>query len=343
MGLRSWFSDTKDEINLAINARRAAKAIRKEIAMNHSWGKTLAAMAKDFLITAGSVFVGYVLAPENLVAFLNAALGSLSTETRADLIPFLSSLAVMVRKYWKHAIVPNISKSGAIGAVLLIAMASPAAAQEKKEFNLFEYLRTHAYVSGGPLVLDGENHTVYEVRLVDDFKISDQFRGAARVSLFSLTRAGEQAPPPKIPTTIREATEAYSDGEVWLSVYRVIKPWLALECLGGLTFKMASLSGSKGDPLDGTKSAFGCGPRFSYERNHISVIPSHYGPVADKGKLLGPAPSLLIHAHIPLTFLGKNTAFTPDVAFGADKPDPADPDQRRNITKALRLLVSARF
>lgn len=323
-----WLTDPS-----AIGRKRTVAAIAAVVAGMLRGAETAlraACDAADFVGSVCSFQPGNVAgALEGLAQWLNAVV-----VPGADAVTVIMGLWGLWAARKKKAIV--------VASMLFLALATPALAQDK-EFNLFDYLRSHAYVSGGPLVLDGENHTVYEVRLVDDFQISADFRGAARVSLFSLTRAGEQAPPPKIPTTLKEASEAYSDGEVWLSVYRVIKPWLAVECIGGLTFKMASISGSKGDPLDGTKAAFGCGPRFSYRRNHVSLIPSHYGPVADKGKLLGPAPSLLVHAHIPLTFLGKNTAFTPDLAFGATAPAPSDPDKRRNITKALRLLVSARF
>lgn len=235
-------------------------------------------------------------------------------------------------------------KAVVVASMLILALILPsqALAQEPKEVSPFEYALAHAYFSSGTLVVDGESHAVVEVRFVDDFRLASKLRGAARVSLFTLTRAGEQAPAPTIPTTLQEA-KAYSDGEVWLALYREIKPWLALECASGLSFKMTSLAGTVGDPLDGTKVGAGCGPRLAYQRNHVSILAGHYGQVVDRGKVVGFVPSVLVHAFIPLTFLGKNTAFTPDLAVGATLPSATDPDQRRDMTKSLRLLVSTRF
>jgi hypothetical protein len=216
------------------------------------------------------------------------------------------------------------------------------------DFDLAAYLRTHAYLTGGTFRTAGETRAVYELRFVDDFPISgDTYRGAARVSLFSLTRAGEQAPPQQgIPASIKDATSAYSDGEVWLSARKILKPWLAAECIGGVTFKMASLSGSVGNPLDGTKVGVGCGVRLTFQDNHLSIIPGSFGPVADGDKLLGPLPSVMASLYVPLAFLkifGKHSAFTPDFAFGAAPPLPGDPDQRRQLTQSIRLLISSGF
>jgi hypothetical protein len=224
-------------------------------------------------------------------------------------------------------------------ASFLLSLAQPARAGD---FNVFTYLTQHASVATGALVVDGQTHKVAELRFVDDFKITDKVRGAARVGLFSLTRAGESAPSPRVPTSLEEV-KAYSDGEVWLSVYRELKPGISIECIGGLTFKMTSITGTVGDPLDGTKAAGACGPRLSHLDYHVSVLGGHYGPVAESGKLMGFVPNVLIHAYLPMKFLGSNTAFTPDIALGATKAAVSDPDQRRTISKSIRLLISTRF
>lgn len=227
------------------------------------------------------------------------------------------------------------------GPLFFSFLASSAGAQAR-EADLFSYITEHSYLAGGPLLVDGEKATIFEVRFVDDFALGASTRGVARVSLFTLQRQGEPAPPaPGIPTSL-EAAAAYSDGEVWLGVYRQFRPWLALECVGGLTFKMTSLSGTVGDPLDGTKMGLGCGPRLSYRGNNLSVLGGHYGPVAEKGQLLGFVPQVFVHAYLPLSFLGKNTAFTPDLAFG--RSDVVSPDPTVSTVKAtMRLLVSTRF
>ncbi len=235
--------------------------------------------------------------------------------------------------------------------LLLSFIAVPAFSQEpsptpvpaKSEFDLAKYLTEHAYFTGGTLMTEGQKSTVYELRFVDDFPIAESVRGVARVSLFTLQRQGEPAPalPGGLPANLSEAA-VYSDGEVWFAAYRSFNANFALECATGVTFKMTSLSGTVGDPLDGTKFGAGCGPRFSHAGNHISFLAGHYGPVAVGGKLLGFAPNLFVTAYVPLTFLGANTAFTPDFAFG--KLDGASPDSAAgNVKSTMRLLVSTRF
>lgn len=223
-----------------------------------------------------------------------------------------------------------------ISVLALIALAQVAAGED-----LLAYVQKHASFVGGVVVVDDQKEKLVELRIVDDFAISGKIRGSVRVGLFSITRAGDQAPQATIPTSL-EQVKAYSDGEAWLAVYREIRPGFAVECLGGVAVKMASVTGQVGDPLDGTKFAGACGGRFSRDKHHVSVLAGHFGPVSAGGKLAGPVPSILIHAYLPLGFLGKSTAFVPDLAFGAT-PDPIDPRAARTITRTLRLGIATRF
>lgn len=225
-----------------------------------------------------------------------------------------------------------------LAAVIISIFAAKSQAQD----DLWSYLQRHASFVGGVVIVDDQKEKLVELRIVDDFAISGKFRGAFRASLFSITRAGEQAPNAGVIPTSLEQVKAYSDGEGWLSVYREITPGLAIECLGGITFKMASVTGQVGDPLDGTKLAGACGPRFEKAGYQVSVLGGHFGPVSAGGKLAGPVPSILIHGYFPLKFMGKGTAFVPDLAFGAT-PDPTDPKAARNITRTLRLGIATRF
>lgn len=223
-----------------------------------------------------------------------------------------------------------------------LALLTLAPSFARADGDVFTYLQNHASFVGGFVDVDGEKQKLVEVRVTDDFLVSGKFRAAVRVGLFSITRAGENAPPANSLPSSLEGVKAYSDGEAWLSVYRELTPGLAIECTGGVAFKMTSVTGQIGDPLDGTKFAGACGPRLSKNAYRISVLGGHFGPVSAGGKLAGPVPSVLIHASIPLRFLGANTAFVPDLAFGAT-PDPKDPKASRDITRTLRLGIETRF
>jgi hypothetical protein len=226
--------------------------------------------------------------------------------------------------------------------MLAAIIVSIFAARSQAQDDVWSYLQKHASFVGGVVIVDDQREKLVELRIVDDFAISGKFRGAVRVGLFSISRAGEQAPQPNVIPTSIEQVKAYSDGEAWLSVYREVTPGIAVECLGGITVKMVSVTGQVGDPLDGTKFAAACGPRFEKNGYQVSILGGHFGPVSAGGKLAGPVPSILIHGYIPLAFLGKNTAFVPDLAFGAT-PDPLDPKAARTITRTLRLGIATRF
>lgn len=216
------------------------------------------------------------------------------------------------------------------------------AARSQAQDDVWSYLQKHASFVGGVVIVDDQKEKLVELRIADDFAISGKFRGAARLSLFSITRAGDIAPQANVIPTSIEQVKAYSDGEAWLSVYREVTPGLAIECLGGITVKMVSVTGQVGDPLDGTKFAAACGPRLEKNGYQLSILGGHFGPVSAGGKLAGPVPSILIHGYFPLAFLGKSTAFVPDLAFGAT-PDPLDPNSARTITRTLRLGIATRF
>lgn len=220
----------------------------------------------------------------------------------------------------------------ALAAILLMIAPHAVAA----DGDLFTYLRDHASAVFGTVVVDDTKEKLVELRLVDAFEISKKhaMSGEARVSLFSITRAGEAAPQATIPTSADEL-KMYSDGEVWLALYKRLNDNVSVEVLGGFMFKMISVTGQTGDPLDGTKAAFGVGLRFEKNGYKISVVPAHFGPVVEDKKLAGFVPSLLIHSYIPAPFLGKNTALVPDFAFGrkADK----------TFSRNLKLAIATRF
>lgn len=334
-----------DKIKAGLTLRRAANQLERDKMGNYDWTKSLKAGLTQILtlvLTAVIAAVYGVLSDSE--AIKKILIGAGVNEAYVGVILLVLAGALRVGQNWfKHS--PNAPRPSkddiaAMMIAFVLILPSPALAQD---FNVFKYLTQHASVATGALIADGEAYKVVELRFVDDFRIADKWRGAARVGLFSLTRSGEQAPPPPtIPTTLDEI-KAYSDGELWVSVRREIRQGIALECLGGFTFKMISITGSVGDPLDGTKLAGACGPRFSQGEYSISVLGGHYGPVADEGKLLGFVPNILIHGYLPMKFLGASTAFTPDLAFGAIPADAKDPDQRRTVSKSLRLLISTRF
>lgn len=231
-----------------------------------------------------------------------------------------------------------------ITAVLVVAMLSFAPAANAQD--LWNYLKTHSSLVGGAVVVDDQKEQLVEFRVTDTFDVVEKVKADVRVGLFSINRAGETKPVnlSEIPSTL-EQVKAYSDGEVWVSAYRPFTPTLAAVCIGGVTFKMISVIGTVGDPLEGTKVAGGCGVRFTGTNNGVvvDVVGGHYGPVSENDHIAGFIPNLIINGHIPLRFIGKNTAFVPDLAFGAKKPLITDPDQRRIFTRTLRLGIETRF
>ncbi len=203
--------------------------------------------------------------------------------------------------------------------------------------DLFSYLREHASAVFGTVVVDDTKQKLIELRIADNFVLHEKHKvnGAARVSLFSITRAGEAAPQnTTIPLSLDEL-KSYSDGEVWLSVYKRIAPNVSIEVLGGFTFKMISVTGQVGDPLDGTKAAFGAGLRFDKNGYQASVILSHFGPVVEEKKLAGFVPSLLIHSYLPAKFLGERAALVPDLAFGRNADG--------TLSRTIKLAIATRF
>jgi hypothetical protein len=248
-----------------------------------------------------------------------------------------AAIARVVQNWTKHS--PTAKKITGAGPLALVAFAllpAPARAEEP----LFQWLKQHGSITSGTLIVDKAKHTLVEIRFVDDFEIKGSLRGVARVALFSLARDGQPQVTAGIPTSL-EDVKAYSDGELWFGLYKQLHPNVAIECLGGVQVKMPALFGNTDDPLDGTKLAGGCGPRFRHGNAHASVLLGHYGSVLDGERLAGFAPSVLIHAYIPMPFLGSNWALAPDLAFGGAPPEPGQ--EHRRITRSLRLVVSKSF
>lgn len=221
---------------------------------------------------------------------------------------------------------------------LILALCSAQARAE----DLFAYLKSHGSIVTGLAIVDDQKEKLIEFQVNDDFQISGPLRSAVRVGLFSITRAGEQAPQPGIPVSL-EQVKSYSDGEVWVSLYRDVKPGFGLEVTGGWMFKMTSITGQVGDPLDGSKFALVGGLRFSRGDYRVSIAGGHYGPVSAGGKVASFVPSLILHANLPVKFIGDNVSFVPDLGFGAERAEPGDPDQRRKFTRTIRLALRSTF
>ena len=200
--------------------------------------------------------------------------------------------------------------------------------------HIASYLQKHAAFVGGVVIVDAQKEKLVELRVTDDFPAVEKVRISLRASLFSITRAGETIPDPRIPLTLEQA-KAYSDGEGWISLYRPVTPNVAVECTAGVTFKMISITGQVGDPLDGTKLAGACGVRASEGDYNVSVLAGHFGPVVEDAHVAGFVPSVLIRAHIPLRFLGKTSSFVPDLAFGKQS--------NGEFSRSLRLGIATRF
>lgn len=202
----------------------------------------------------------------------------------------------------------------------------------------WEYLQNHLSIVGGMVIADDQLEKLIEIRIVDDFPVAEKFRGVVRASAFSINRAGLSIPDPKIPLSVQDL-KAYSDGEVWAALYRPLNEFFSAECLGGVTFKMISITGTVGNPYDGTKIAGACGFRFnsSNRKVNIFVLGGHYGPVAtEQGTFAGFIPNVIIHAYIPLDFLGSHMSFVPDLAFGRNSITGV-------VTRSIRLGIATDF
>jgi len=280
MGLIGWLKDGKQELDLALKGRRAVKAIRKDMAMKHDWGKTLAAVAKDFAITSVAALVAFFAIPENL----GAILGSLSPEARAALIPFVSGLLVMARKYIKHSAPPSAGsdlKAGAlVGVLCLLSLSSPAAAQDAKEpsgtsspnswFTLSSGA-TRFFTPGIGDITEIEGQVLLQVEAPNLVTVE----GFAR---FTRTQGAEPG------TSGLLDIKTFRSIVGHLAVHRPIGgpsfmggqlPFFGAGCSAGLSWERDKTF----DPSDPNIWAVGCGPRVQVPRGSLTLKVGHNGSV----------------------------------------------------------------
>lgn len=325
-----------EKIKAGLVLKRAADQFEKEKSMGAkpevSIIKGLKAVGAMALFTGLGAVAVAIVEPGVLEAIFASA--GVDTAYAVAITLILRGAAAAYMNYRKHSTPPSAPR--ATGAQLVLLALLPGASAQA---DVFDYLNKHKAAGYGPLTVDGETRPVIELRFFDDFQLVPKWRAGVRFSLFTLARAGETAPP-RVPASIDELSRTYSDGEVWVSVRREIRQGLAFECLSGLTFKMVSITGSVGDPLDGTKAAAACGLRLSRGEFYVSTLGGHYGPVADTRRVLGFVPNVLVHGNAPLSRVLKNTAFAPDIALGATV-DPVT--KRRKLTRSIRLLLVTSF
>lgn len=318
MGLGNWIRSTREELSLAMKARRAWKAIEKENAMGHDWNKTLAAVGKDFVVTSIAALVAFFAVPDNLAAVL----GALTPEMRAALIPLISALLVMARKYIKHSAPPSAGpdmKAGALaGAVGLLLLCSPAIAQEPSPSptpagDAMTWLAAHSSIISGTYSTDTSDREEFiGLRIAGEFDLAPRLTGWAQVDLFTRSRDGNSATPalPSSPAGLA----VYSSGEVRVGAYRTLTGRLSAECLAGATFPMPSLSsGASVDPLDGVKILGGCGLRVGTRDTYARAVAGHFGPVVDNGNIAGFVPAASLSARVPLR---AHIALAPELSIG---------------------------
>lgn len=217
-----------------------------------------------------------------------------------------------------------------------VPAATPTPEQEE---SIFGYLGSHSSLLSGVLATEANEKQFIEVRFVDDFGIGSGFRGAVKVSLFTLARSGESLPTPTVPTSIEEVT-AYSDAELWVSVYKPVAENIAIEALGGIQTAMTSLTGKVGNPADPTKINGAIGVRAFNGDTNLTLAGGLIGSVSEDGDFLGFIPSLILHGYIPMPFAGTGWALVPELSVGVK---PEDPSGRRQITRSFKVGISKHF
>lgn len=192
----------------------------------------------------------------------------------------------------------------------LMLLAAPALAQDPPEANLWDYLKAHASVVSGVAAANGERAEFVSVALDDSFTIAPRFIGFGGLSLFGRQR--ESAP--AIPSSFDDL-DLYSAGEITAGAFWEATPKFAIECRAGMSFSMIGLTGTVGEPVDGSKFTFGCGPRVTGSIGRISAILGHSGPVDQGAKYYGFIPSTIYDGSFRLT---DSSAFLVYIAAGRD-------------------------
>lgn len=211
----------------------------------------------------------------------------------------------------------------------LILLAAPALAQDPPEANLWDYLKAHASVVSGVAAANGARAEYVSLALDDSFTLKPRFIGFGSLSLFGRQRESG----PSIPSSFEDLA-LYSAGEITAGVFWEATPKFALECRTGMSFSMIGLTGTVGEPIDGSKFTFGCGPRVTGSIGTLSVILGHSGPVDQGAKYYGFIPSTVYDGSFRLT---DSSAFLVYIAAGRDLlTNKAVTSARFSVRKAFK-------
>lgn len=183
---------------------------------------------------------------------------------------------------------------------------------------LFDWLKTHTSVVSGVALANGARSEFVSVSLDTDFELSPKIRGFGNLTLFSRSRVTDEGSVPQIgiPLSI-DALAMYSSGQATGGAYRQVTPTFAVECRAGIVFAMIALTAHDvGEPVDGSKYIFGCGPRLTGGPGRLSIIFGHAGPVTEGKPLMGFIPSLIVSGEFRMP---KSAALLLDIEAGRDR------------------------
>lgn len=194
-------------------------------------------------------------------------------------------------------------------------MTRPAFAQDPQKPDLLTWVKDHSSIVSG-VALANQEHTEYiSLDLAVDFEIKPRLRGFGHLSLFGRQRVdGESIETPGIPLSLEDLA-LYSAGELAGGFYFEWTPKVGIECRGGVSFQMISLTGMKGDPVDPSKFMGACGPRITGGPGRLSVLFGHYGAVDEGEKFWGFVPSMVFDGEFKFT---ESVDFVVFVASGRD-------------------------
>ena len=266
--------NTFDKIKAAWKARQIFNTIEKERKRmgDYDFKKTAAKAAKDFLITAlavasasaGAALGEYFSSRENI----EAAIAVLPSPMIAVLVPLISAAAVALANWAKHR------KGAAIVPLLILALASPAFAQEqapKSNSVTFSSGATRFFTPGIGDATELEGQVLVQVDAPNFFVVE----GFAR---FTRMQGSE----PGLDGLLDSSSFRAAVGH--LSVHRVLGgptfmggqlPFFGAGCSAGVSWERDKVF----DPSDPNIWAVGCGPRVQLPRGSLTVKVGHHGSV----------------------------------------------------------------
>jgi len=200
----------------------------------------------------------------------------------------------------------------------------------------FDWLKDHSSVISGAAVANGEQTEFVSVAVDTDFEIKPKVHGFGSVLLFGRQRVSDEGsvPVPGVPTSLVDLS-LYSAGEVDGGAYWLWTPKVGIECRGGVTFAMIGITGSHGNPVDGSKFLGACGLRLIGSVGRLSVLAGHFGAVDYGAKFLGFAPTMIFDGEFKLP--GNGISFVMNISAGRDlQTDLAVTSSRFAIRKAFR-------